>query len=77
MKKNPFYAGGPVAPAMFIGRRRELQRIVSRIGGHGQSVALVGEPRNGKTSLLKYLQDPTQREDLYGEMRDDLFFACP
>jgi len=72
---NPFYTGGPVSSQMFIGRRRELQRIASRIGGHGQSVALVGEPRSGKTSLLKYLQEPANAEDLYGEMHEDLFFT--
>ena len=72
---NPFYTGGPVSSSLFIGRKRELQRIASRIGGHGQSVALVGEPRSGKTSLLNYLQAPANAEDLYGEMHEDLFFT--
>src|SRR5262245_9759358 len=58
-----FHYGNPVPPNLFIGRRSELRRIASRLGGvHGQSTALIGEPRTGKTSLLAYLSSPEGRE---------------
>ena len=52
---NPFFCGNPVPPDQFIGRRREVHRIAGRIANRGQSTAIVGEPRSGKTSLLLYL----------------------
>jgi len=64
---NPFFYGNPVSPNQFIGRRRALRRVVSRILNQGQSTAVVGEPRSGKTSLLLYLSAPETHEDLYGE----------
>lgn len=43
----------------FYGRRRELQRILSRVGAPTpQSVSLVGERRMGKSSLLWHLAQP-------------------
>lgn len=42
----------------------------------GQSTAIVGEPRTGKTSLLHYLTGPKEgREALYGEQTSQLLFA--
>lgn len=52
---NPFFYGNPVSPDQFIGRRREVRRITGRIVNQGQSTAVVGEPRSGKTSLFLYL----------------------
>ena len=52
---NPFFYGNPVPPDQFLDRRRELRRITGRIVNQGQSTAIVGEPRSGKTSLLLYL----------------------
>ncbi len=63
---NPFYYGNPVPPEQFLGRRRELRRITGRIVNQGQSTAVVGEPRTGKTSLLQYLAAPNTRAKLYG-----------
>jgi len=63
---NPFYYGNPVPPKHFLGRRRELRRIIGRIMNQGQSTAVVGEPRTGKTSLLQYLAAPSLRAKLYG-----------
>ncbi len=40
----------------FIGRAREIRRILSRVADGGHSVAITGEPRMGKTSLLLHLQ---------------------
>ncbi len=72
---NPFFYGNPVSPAQFTGRRRELRRIAGRILNHGQSTAVVGEPRSGKTSLLDYLAAPEAREALYGEHAERLLFT--
>jgi len=52
---NPFFYGNPVFPDQFLDRRRELRRITGRITNQGQSTTIVGESRNGKTSLLLYL----------------------
>ncbi len=71
---NPFLVGPPVPAADFINHKRELRRVVGRILSSGQSTALIGEPRSGKTSLLKYLQDPQQRAELYGEAAASLRF---
>jgi len=73
---NPFFYGNPVSPAQFLDRRRELRRITGRIANQGQSTAVVGEPRSGKTSLLEYLAAPETRDDLYGSGREEkLFFS--
>jgi hypothetical protein len=71
---NPFFYGNPVPPNQFIGRRRELRRIVSRIANQGQSTAVVGEPRSGKTSLLDYLAAPEARQ-LYKACEKRLVFS--
>jgi hypothetical protein len=72
---NPFFFGNPVPPEQFIGRSHELRRIVGRILNQGQSTAVVGEPRSGKTSLLLYLKAPETRDELYGERSDQLLFS--
>ncbi len=53
-------------PAQFYGRRREVARIFSRLGAdRPQSIAVVGERRIGKSSLLNYLCAPeVQRQHL-------------
>jgi hypothetical protein len=71
---NPFFYGNPVPPNQFIGRRRELRRIVSRIVNQGQSTAVVGEPRSGKTSLLDYLAALETRQ-LYSACDKRLVFS--
>jgi hypothetical protein len=72
---NPFYYGNPVPPEQFLGRRRELRRIIGRIINQGQSTALVGEPRTGKTSLLQYLAAPAYRTKLYGAEGKQYLFS--
>jgi tetratricopeptide (TPR) repeat protein len=54
---NPFIVGTVVPPDQFVGREKEVDTIFSRIlkGGH---VAVCGERRMGKTSLLRYLTSP-------------------
>ena len=72
---NPFFYGNPVAPDRFVDRRRELRRIISRIVNRGQSTAIVGEPRSGRTSLFLYLSAPEKRMELYGESGARLVFS--
>lgn len=74
MISNPFFYGNPVPPDQFIGRRRELRRITNRIVNQGQSTAVVGEPRSGKTSLLDYLAAPETRK-LYSASGKRLVFS--
>lgn len=72
---NPFVYGNPVNPAQFCNRRWELNRITSRIINHGQSTAVIGEPRSGKTSLLLYLASAETRAALYGDRGKQLLFS--
>ena len=56
---NPFWIDGPVTPARFIGRRREVRKTLSQLTGPGQgSVAISGPRCMGKTSLLRYIAAP-------------------
>ena len=71
---NPFVYGRPISPEQFINRRRELRRITSRIVNHGQSTAIVGESRSGKTSLLDYIAAPEARK-LYSASGKRLIFS--
>jgi hypothetical protein len=59
-----FLYGNPVPPEQFVGRRRELRHVSSRIAFHGQSTAIIGEPRCGKTSLLNYLASDRGRDEV-------------
>lgn len=53
---NPFSYGSPVPPSRFLGRRREVLDLKSRIGAvTAQSVSLVGLPQSGRSSLLAYI----------------------
>jgi hypothetical protein len=61
MQANPFTYGNPISdPARFFGRRREIEQIFSRLrNAEFESSSVVGEYRTGKTSLFKYISDPT------------------
>jgi hypothetical protein len=72
---NPFFYGNPVPTDQFLGRRQELRRVVGRIASQGQSTAIVGEPRIGKTSLLGYLKAPEVQAKLHGEREGQLLFS--
>lgn len=55
---NPFFHRGPVHDrAYFFGRRQETGQILSLLS-NGQSIALIGQRRMGKTSLLFHLANP-------------------
>ncbi|HET8630633.1 MAG TPA: CHAT domain-containing protein [Thermomicrobiales bacterium] len=60
---NPFTYGRPIVdPARFVGRRREVAQVFSRLGNVAfESSSLVGERRIGKTSLLLHLAHPAVR----------------
>ena len=53
---NPFVFDRPVEPSRFIGRKRELKRLLGAVDRTGGRV-VTGQPRIGKTSLLKKLLD--------------------
>jgi hypothetical protein len=56
---NPFYHRGPVSdPEFFFGRRPEISYLFDLLR-KGQSIAVSGPRRIGKTSLLMHLTDPT------------------
>lgn len=72
--QNPFIFGNPVTESEFLGRSREIRRIVGRIANGGQSVAVTAEPGMGKHSLLRYLAAPEKRAELYGSLAPRLLF---
>ncbi|MEO0456617.1 MAG: ATP-binding protein [Cyanobacteria bacterium P01_A01_bin.114] len=57
----PFNVGIPVPhPACFFGRTREISRCFSLLKRHPlQNIAIIGQRRSGKTSLLKHLASLT------------------
>jgi len=71
---NPFFYGNPVPPNQLIGREKELRRIMGRIVNQGQSTAITGLPRSGKTSVLEYLKSPSI-PDFYGDWANRLIFS--
>jgi hypothetical protein len=56
---NPFFYGGRIQPANFIGREAELRRIFAALeiaySEQIQSISIVGPRRSGKSSLLYYV----------------------
>src|ERR1051326_2725145 len=72
---TPFVAGSPVRSAGFFDRREVLRRACERLRAHGQSTAIFGEPRSGKTSVLRYLSAPENRSRLYGADCERLAFS--
>jgi hypothetical protein len=55
---NPFFHRGPVRDRTYLfGRQHATDQALSLLG-NGQSIALVGQRRIGKTSLLFHLADP-------------------
>jgi tRNA A-37 threonylcarbamoyl transferase component Bud32/AAA+ ATPase superfamily predicted ATPase len=60
---NPFICGGPVPPSHFIGREREVQIVFDQITSHAPGgIAICGDRRIGKTSLLQYVSYPQVRQ---------------
>jgi serine/threonine-protein kinase len=56
---NPFIYGGPVTTQQFVGRAQEVDRVFDQLSSQARgSVAIIGERRIGKTSLLHYVAAP-------------------
>lgn len=75
MLPNPFLYGDITPLTLFVNRRQPLRHIAGRVAHHGQSSAIVGEPRMGKSSLLHYLAAPETRAALYGTAGARLLFS--
>ena len=59
---NPFQYGSSVPPQSFYGRKKAILDLKNRIGAiTPQSINIVGLRRNGKTSLLRYIQECPQK----------------
>lgn len=72
--RNPFWHGTPVPLEKFIGRDEKLRSITSRIST-GQSIAISGSPRGGKTSILYYLMSSEKQVEMYGDDANKLIFS--
>src|SRR6185436_17909308 len=57
---SPFIYGRSLSPVEFAGRQVELNHVASRLS-RGQSVAVIGQPHIGKTSLLEFISDENSR----------------
>jgi hypothetical protein len=62
---DPFIVGPSVQPDKFVGRDDELRTILGRLLNRGQSAAIIGQPRIGKSSLLLKLEYELQRIDRF------------
>lgn len=77
--KNPFIFGAPVTPANFYGRQRTIHFMMDRLFGRSRSsIALWGDRRVGKTSLLYYLIQEDLRLDYVEELEKHhvIFIDC-
>jgi hypothetical protein len=74
MASNPFFVGKALSPNHFIGRSKEIRRIVNRLL-NGESTALIGDPHIGKTSLLTYLVHSDTRQSLYEGKAAQWYFS--
>lgn len=66
-KKSPYTPGSAVSKTNFIGRKNELNRILSTLTGDSDQNALIifGNRRIGKTSILKYIEKDFEIERRY------------
>lgn len=74
MEMCPFVYSRAVRPDEFLNRRGVLRRLLGRLGT-GQSTALLGQPKIGKTSLLNYLLDEERRQAMVGDGLDHCLFS--
>lgn len=71
--RHPFQTGNAVGHTDFFDRRKLVRRTVGRIL-RGESTAIIGSPRIGKTSFLLYLSEPEIRSELYGTNGERMLF---
>lgn len=61
-------------PGDFFGRNREIRRIYSRLDApHPQSISIVGERRIGKSSLLNFIYNRSNRQKFMTHDQDAIF----
>ena len=72
MTAVPFIYGRPLRHDEFIGRRRELRRVVGRAKTQ-QNTVLVGAPHSGKTSFLYHLEGDLAKP-YWGDNHDQIVF---
>jgi hypothetical protein len=68
---NPFIYGKPVSGIQHINRQREQRTLFTRLR-NGECTAIVGEPRIGKTSLLRRLASPSIQKEWLGEQAEGI-----
>jgi hypothetical protein len=61
---SPFIFGRSLSPTEFAGRGVELNRLASRLFT-GQSIAVIGQPHIGKTSMLEFMNDENARQNRF------------
>jgi hypothetical protein len=64
---NPFIYSRAVMPHEFVGREKEVRRLLSRLS-NDQSTAIIGLPHVGKTSLINYVMYSNIRQDSFGDV---------
>ena len=74
-RRNPYLNRVMIQnPEDFFGRKKEVTRIYSRLDApHPQSIAIVGERRMGKSSLLNYIYNRKNRKQNMQHHNDALF----
>ncbi len=63
---NPFIYSRAVMPNEFVGREKEIKRLLSRLSSD-QSTAIIGLPHVGKTSLINYVMHSNVRREAFGD----------
>lgn len=77
--KNPFIFGSPVPPPQFYGRNNTVHFMMDRLFGYSRSsIALWGDRRVGKTSLLYFLMQEELRLDYVEDLEKHhiIFIDC-
>ena len=64
---NPFVYSRAVMPNEFVGREKEIRRLLSRLS-NDQSTAIIGLPHVGKTSLINYVMHSNVRKEAFGDV---------
>jgi len=74
-RRNPYLNRVMIkSPEDFFGRKKEVTRIYSRLDApHPQSIAVVGERRMGKSSLLNYIYHRKNRRQFMQNYHNALF----
>lgn len=63
----------------FVGREKAIDEIITRMKGHTQSTAVIGDSGMGKTALLRHIAQPETlaRYGVAPEHFKALYFSCP